>query len=59
MSVTGSKRYLRAGATPLDINSTNPELIFMNSGTTSSDVKLTYATTASDRPIFGFLIEIK
>lgn len=59
LNVTGSKRYLRAGSTPLDINSTNPELVFINSWTTTSEVKLTFATSASDRPIFGFLIEIK
>lgn len=59
ISRTGSSvRYIRAGTTPLDINSTNPELIFMNSGTSNASIKLTYATTASDRPIFGFLINI-
>lgn len=59
ISRTGSSiRYIRAGATPLDINSANQELIFMNSWTTDVSIKLTYATSASDRPIFGFLIEI-
>ena len=59
MSISGgSIRYIRAGATPLDINSANPELMFINSGTINSSVKLTYATSASDRPLFGFLIQI-
>jgi hypothetical protein len=59
ISRTGSSvRYLRAWATPLDITSANPELIFINSGTTDSSIKLTFGTTASDRPIFGFLINI-
>ena len=56
---TGSSvRYIRAGATPLDINSANQELIFINSGTTDSSIKLTFATSATDRPIFGFLVNI-
>lgn len=59
ISRTGSSiRYLRAWTTPLDINSANPELIFMNSWTTDSSIKLTFATSASDRPIFWFIINI-
>lgn len=59
ISRTGwSVRYIRAGATPLDLNSANQELIFINSGTSNSSVKLTFATSASDRPIFGFLVQI-
>ncbi len=59
ISRTGwSVRYIRAGATPLDLNSANQELIFINSGTSNSSVKLTFATSASDRPIFWFLINI-
>lgn len=59
MSISGgSTRYIRAGATPLDINSANQELVFINSGTSNASVKLTFATSASDRPIFGFLINI-
>lgn len=54
----GSVRYIRAGATPLDLNSANQELIFINSGTSNASVKLTFATSASDRPIFWFLINI-
>lgn len=54
----GSVRYIRAGATPLDLNSSNQELIFINSGTTDSSVKLKFATSASDRPIFWFMIQI-
>lgn len=59
ISRTGwSVRYIRAGATPLDINSANQELIFINSGTSNASVKITFATSASDRPIFGFLVQI-
>jgi len=59
ISRTGwSVRYIRAGATPLDLNSANQELIFINSGTSNSSVKLTFATSASDRPIFWFLVQI-
>jgi len=54
----GSVRYIRAWATPLDINSANPELIFMNSGTSDCIVKLTFATSASDRPLFWFIVNI-
>lgn len=56
---TGSRRYIRAWASPLDLTSTNPELIFINNWTTTSNITLKFATSASDRPIFGFLIEIK
>ena len=59
MSISGgSTRYIRAGATPLDINSANQELVFINSGTSNASVKLTFATSASDRPIFWFLVQI-
>lgn len=59
ISRTGwSVRYIRAGATPLDLNSANQELIFINSGTSNASVKLTFSTSASDRPIFWFLITI-
>ena len=55
---TGSRRYIRAGTTPLDLTSANPELIFINNWTTTSSITLKFATSASDRPIFGFLMEI-
>lgn len=55
---TGSRRYLRAWSTHLDLTSANPELVFINNWTTTSNITLKFATTASDRPIFGFLIEI-
>ena len=56
---TGTRRYLRAWATPLDLTSANPELVFINSWTTASSITLKFATSAADRPIFWFLIEIK
>ena len=56
---TGTRRYLRAWATPLDLTSANPELVFINSWTTTSNITLKFATSAADRPIFWFLIEIK
>lgn len=59
ISRTGSSiRYIRAGTTPLDLNSANPELVFINSWTSNASVKLTFYTSASDRPIFGFMIQI-
>ena len=57
VSITGSKRYLRSWNT--DLNSANPELVFINSWTTTSSITLKFATSAADRPIFWFLIEIK
>lgn len=56
VSITGSKRYLRSWNT--DLTSTNPELAFINSGTTTSNITLKFSTSAADRPIFWFLIEI-
>lgn len=57
VSTTGSKRYLKWWNT--DLSSTVPELVFMNSWSTTINVTLKFATTASERPIFWFLIEIK
>ncbi len=59
ISDTGTRRYIRAWASQLDLTSTNPELIFINNWTTTSNITLKFATSASDRPIFWFLIEIK
>lgn len=56
---TGTRRYIRAWATPLDLTSNNPELVFINNWTTTSSINLKFATSAADRPIFWFLIEIK
>lgn len=56
---TGTRRYIRAWATPLDLTSANPELVFINNWTTTSSITLKFATSAADRPIFWFLIEIK
>jgi len=59
ISDTGTRRYIRAWATPLDLTSANPELVFINNWTTTSSITLKFATSAADRPIFWFLIEIK
>lgn len=56
---TGTRRYIRAWATPLDLTSANPELVFINNWTKTSSITLKFATSAADRPIFWFLIEIK
>lgn len=52
---TWSKRFLRWSS--LDLTSANPEVTFIN---TWADTTLTinFATTASDRPIFGIFLEI-
>lgn len=55
---TWTRRYIRAWATPLDLTNANPELVFINNWTTTSNITLKFATSASDRPIFGILIEI-
>lgn len=57
VSTTWSKRYLKWWNT--DLSSTVPELVFMNSGSTTINVTLKFATSAAERPIFWFLIEIK
>lgn len=57
VSITWSKRYLKWWVT--DLNSTATDLIFINSGTTPNVITLKFATTAAERPIFWFLIEIK
>lgn len=54
--ITGSKRYLKWWNT--DLSSTVPELTFINSWTTTSNVTFQFQTSVAERPIFGFLIEI-
>lgn len=56
VSNTGSKRYLKG--TTLTLNSTNPDVTFINSWTTEMTIKFQFATSASDRPIFWFFFKI-
>lgn len=56
VSTTWSKRYLKWWNT--DLTSTNTDLYFVNSWNSVINVTLKFATTASERPIFWFLIEI-
>jgi hypothetical protein len=51
-----SLRYIKWSS--LDISNTNNDIIFINSSTSESTIKIQFGTTASDRPIFGFSIEI-
>lgn len=54
MSLTGSYRNITPNAT--DLTSTNYEKVIL--ATTSLTLKFQYATTAGNRPIFGYLLEV-
>lgn len=53
---TWSIRYLKSWNA--DLTNANPDVTFINSGNTVSEITLRFATSASDRPTFGILIEI-
>ena len=50
-------RYIKWSS--LDMTSTNNEITFINSSTSTSSIKLQFATATTNRPIFGILITIK
>lgn len=56
VNTTGSKRYLFWSNTTL--TTTNQNISMINSGTDNLNIQLKFATSASDRPIFWFLIKI-
>lgn len=52
----GSIRYIRGNI--LDLSSTVPEVTFINASSSDMTMKIQFGTSASDRPIFGIVIDI-
>jgi hypothetical protein len=58
MDYTGNMRYLKAEWWLNDLSTTNTHIVMLNSNSTTKDVTLKFATSATDRPTFGVFIRI-